>query len=229
MKSLSQSCDTVTLESVVGKAFASAELASKGVKLKNVNEKSEIHSLYDFLPKTLKNLISPIEAVKRGNNAFYLPENKMIMINFDKLGMSSFHEMGHAVNHNCSKFWKYLQKTRQPLLALAGIMSVTALFKRPKAEGEQPKNAFDRATTFIKNNVGKLVTLCFVPIIAEELKATQRGNKMAKAVMPKEMFAQVKKLNKLGAITYITSVLAIGIGAFATTKVRDAIAHPKQV
>lgn len=230
MKSLSQSCDTVTLKSAVGKAFASAELASKGVKLKNVNENSVIiNRIYDNLPDFIKKLVSPFDAAKRGNNAFYLPKDKMIIVNLDKLGMSTFHEMGHAVNHNCSKFWKYVQKSRQPLLALAGIMSTIALFKRPKADGEQPKNSFDKATTFIKNNVGKLVTLSFVPIVAEELMASHRGNKMAEKVLSKEMLAKVKKFNKLGAITYIATGLTMGLGAFVATKVRDEIAHPKEV
>ncbi len=136
--------------------------------------------------------------------------------------------MGHAVNHNCSKLWKCVQKIRQPMLCVAGLMTSIALFKRPKAEGEQPKNGFDRATTFIKNNIGKLVTLCLVPIVAEELKATQRGNKMAKNVLSAEMFAKVKKFNKGGAVTYMSMALAMGLGAFVSTKIRDKIAKPEK-
>ncbi len=226
---LSNSVDSTFLWNEVKDAFKTSKLAEKGVKFWSVNENTKIRTIYDFLPKKLRNLLIPIEAIKAGRNAAYSPDIKRILINKEKFGLSAFHEMGHAFNHNFCKFWHVVQKSRTPLRSAAGLMASVALFKRPKAEGEQPKNGFDRATTFIKNNVGKLVTLCFVPIVAEELKATQRGNKMAAKVLPKEMLAKVKKVNKLGAATYVTTALMAGFGAFVATKVRDAIAHPKEV
>ena len=60
-------------------------------------------------------------------------------------------------------------------------MNLKTLLKRKKLDGEEPKNNFDKATTFIKNNVGKLAALSFAPLIAEELAASYKGEKLAKA------------------------------------------------
>lgn len=170
-----------------------------------------------------------IEAIKAGKNACYIPKTKQVVVNLEKFGLSAFHEMGHAINHNCSKLWSCMQKMRMPMMALSSLFTLTALFKRKKADGEKPKNGFDKATTFIKNNVGKLVTLSFVPIVAEELMASHRGNKMAEKVLSKDMLKKVKLSNKLGAITYVTTAVATGAAAFVASKVRDKIAHPKEV
>lgn len=166
---------------------------------------------------------------EEGENACFLPKGNKIIVNIEKLGSSAFHEMGHAINRNMSTFWKGMQKMRLPMLITSGALSTVALFKRPKAEGEKPKNGFDKATTFIKNNVGKLVTLSFVPIIAEELKASSRGNKLAKELLSPEIAKKVKVTNRYGAITYVTTAAVAGLSAFVANKVRDKIAHPEEV
>lgn len=166
---------------------------------------------------------------ENGNNACFLPKGNKVIVNTEKLGLSAFHEMGHAINRNMSTFWKGMQKMRLPMMITSGVLSAVALCKCPKAEGEQSKNGFDKATTFIKNNVGKLVMLSFVPIITEELKATSRGNKLAKELLSPEIAKKVKVSNRFGAITYITTAAITGFSAFVANKVRDKIAHPKEV
>lgn len=170
-----------------------------------------------------------ISTMENGNNACYLPKGKKVIVNTQNLGLSAFHEMGHAINHNCTKFWKIMQKSRTPMKRLGGLFALTALFKRKKLEGEEPKNIFDKATTFVKNNVGKLVTLTFIPMVAEELMASRRGNKMAAQVLPKDMLKKVKMSNRLGAVTYITAAVVSGAGAYLASKVRDNIAKPKLI
>lgn len=181
------------------------------------------------LPFSKAKLEIAISMIEDGQNACYLPKGKKVLINTEKLGLSAFHEMGHAINHNCNKFWKVMQGARTPMKFLGSAFALTALCKRQKVEGEQPKNAFDKATTFVKNNVGKLVTLSFVPMVAEELMASRRGNKMAAKVLPKDLLNKVKTSNRLGAATYITAAIASGIGAHLASKVRDKIAKPKEV
>ena len=166
---------------------------------------------------------------EEGDNACFLPRGNKIIVNIEKLGASAFHEMGHAINRNMSTFWKGMQKMRLPMMITSGALSLLSLCKRPKAEGEQPKNGFDKATTFIKNNVGKLVTLSFVPIVAEELKATSRGNKLAKQLLSPEIAKKVRATNRYGAISYVTTAVIAGFSAFVANKVRDKIAHPKEV
>ncbi len=188
------------------------------------------------LPKVIRNssiadlVVNVLSStLERGENAAYLPNAKAIGINIDKIGTAAFHEMGHAINANNSLLLKSIQKLRRPLMLTSGLFAFTALFKRKKVEGEQPVNAFDKATTFIKNNVGKLVFVPFVPIIAEELVATYRGNKMAGRLLPSNMLAKVKKGNRLGALTYISAAVVTALTAFAASKTRDAIAKPKLI
>ena len=215
-------------------------MSKNGVELLDVNEKAvnkELReALLNSLPKFLREkgpaeyIINILENIfKKGNNAAYIPKTKKIAVNIDKLGASAFHEMGHAINHNQSKIWKVIQGMRAPSMIAGGVFALTALFKRKKIEGEQPVNTFDKVTTFVKDNVGKLVLASFVPIVSEELMATYRGNKMAKKLLPSELFAKVKKLNKLGAVTYISTALLTAFAAFSASKIRDGIAKPKQI
>ena len=166
---------------------------------------------------------------ENGYNAAFLPKTNKIVVNMELLGASAFHEMGHAINKNQTIFWKALQKVRGPFMIAGGILPTIAIFKRKKVEGEEPKNIVDKTTTFIKNNVGKLTTLAFVPIIAEELMATQRGNKLAKCFLDEKAFKKVKVTNRLGAASYIGTAILAGVGATVGSKVRDKIAKPKRI
>ncbi len=248
MKEASQSCDNKTLRAAINDAFINSNLFKNGVELLDVkllknNNAGELaankelrEALLNSLPKFLREkgpaeyIINILENIfKNGNNAAYLPKAKKIVVNIDKLGASAFHEMGHAINHNQSKIWKVIQGMRAPSMIAGGVFALTALFKRKKIEGEQPVNTFDKVTTFVKDNVGKLVLASFVPIVSEELMATYRGNKMAKKLLPSEMFAKVKKTNRLGAVTYISSALLTALAAYSASKVRDKIAEPKKI
>lgn len=181
------------------------------------------------MPKLVKTLFANSfrETLETGNNATYISAAKTIIANVEKMGSSVFHEMGHAINHNKSLFWKSLQKMRLPLTIIASTSSLTAILKRKKIKDEEPKNIFDQFTTFIKNNVGKIVGLSFVPIIAEELKATSRGNKLAKQVLKPELYKHVVKTNRLSAISYISTAVVTTATAILGSKIRDKIAKPQ--
>ena len=235
-------------------AFEKSGLKQKGVEILDVREMKDENELTPaskkleeainkkfekFIPKKIReseafkttldliknNLQSTIE---NGKNAAYFEEGNKIAINTEKLGAAAFHEMGHALNMQSSKFWKVAQKAR-PVALLSGVFGLTALFKRKKLEGEEPKNNFDKVTTFIKNNVGKLTVLSFIPLVAEELAASYKGEKLAKQVLSPELLKKVKNSNRLGASTYILMASAVGLGAVVASKVRDAIAKPEEI
>lgn len=248
----SQSCDNKVLRSAINDAFSIAALKKNGVEIldlkgrptglkrifKNksyaeVRKKLNI-ALNKTLPKFMRNSFYGRMIVKanqinleNGNNVAYIFKDKKIAINIDKSGASAFHEIGHAINHNQSKLWSGVQKLRLPALLGVGLVSITGLLKRKKLDGEQPVNGFDKATTFVKNNVGKLVLALFVPILGEELMATYRGNKIAKKLLPSNMFAKVKKVNRLGAASYIFTALMAAFTAVASSKTRDKLAKPE--
>lgn len=229
MAKIGQSCDSVVLNNGVDNALANSKLSSKGVGIVDVNSNLHTKPRFNKFPKWLNDLLDPTVDIKAGKNAVFNFSSNQIFVNREKFGVATFHEMGHAVNRNFSKFWKGMQGLRGPCMVLGGLFGTVALFKRKKVEGEEPKGFFDKTTTFIKNNVGKLTLATFVPIVAEELMATYRGNKMAKKVLSPELVKKVKATNRLGAATYITSAIAGALAAVAGSKVRDAIAKPKEI
>ena len=229
MSKIGQSCDSVVLNKGVDKALENFKLPSKGVGITGVNANTPTNQVFDKFPKWLKSILNPMVDIKAGRNAAFDFSSNQIFVNREKLGVATFHEMGHAVNRNFSKFWKGMQKLRVPCGIAGGLFGTVALLKRKKVEGEETKGFFDKTTTFIKNNVGKLTLAAFAPIVAEELMATYRGNKMAKKVLSPELFQKVQKTNRFGAATYITSAIAVSLAAVIGSKVRDAIAKPKEI
>lgn len=110
---------------------------------------------------------------------------------------------------------------------LAGILPTVALLTNKRTEANPPKNAWQKTTTFIKENVGKLVAFAFVPTIVEETMASVKGQKLAKTVLSKDLMKNVSKQHMLGLASYVGVAAISGLSAFAANKVRDRIAHGK--
>lgn len=243
VRNLNTNVDKNELRAAIDEALSSSNTGTKILDFSNKTPR-EIQKLYnDFLsqqekniPKkeffnklkkvTLKRVLAPYV---NGNNAGFFSGKNRIFVNVDKFGTAVFHEIGHAINYNSSPFWKVIQKMRVPLVYAPSAFLMVSLFKRKKLEGEEPKNGFDRATDFIKNNAGKLSMLAMVPVIAEELKATLRGNKMARKLCSPELYKKVVKTNTLGAITYISAALLTGLSVYAAGKIKDSIAKPVKI
>lgn len=188
-----------------------------------------LDKLKNKLGRYIQEQMDMVGAIEKGKNAGFNNLSNEVLINTEKLGTAGFHEVGHAINYNNSKFWKVMQNLRKPAMIIPGILTTIALFKRKKADGEKPKGFFDKTTTFIKEHVGTLTTLSMAPIVAEEIKATQRGNALAKKLLSPENYKKVVKTNRYGAATYIAAALAVGVGAYVANKVKDAIAKPKEI
>lgn len=243
VRNLNTNVDKNELRAAIDEALSSSNTGTKILDFSNKTPR-EIQKLYnDFLsqqekniPKkeffnklkkvTLKRVLAPYV---NGNNAGFFSGKNRIFVNVDKFGTAVFHEIGHAINYNSSPFWKVIQKMRVPLVYAPSAFLMVSLFKRKKLEGEEPKNGFDRATDFIKNNAGKLSMLAMVPVIAEELKATLRGNKMARKLCSPDLYKKVVKTNTLGAITYISAALLTGLSVYAAGKIKDSIAKPVKI
>ena len=198
------------------------------------------------LPKSIQKLIIPAKSAHEGKNAFFMPKRNLpdfikkympdipstgneVHVAKDKFALSTFHELGHAINCNLSKTGKILQKMRLPAMAIAGLIGAIALFKAPKAEGEKPKGSFDKTTTFIKNNAGKLAFAAMLPIVAEEGLASLHAAKWAKKLLSSDMAKQVNKTNALGFATYAVAAIVTGLSAWAASAVRDKLAHKEPI
>lgn len=197
-----------------------------------------------YFPKKINKILksmNPLYQFKMGRNAVYNTEVKKILVS-NKIALSQFHELGHAMNDNFGKVGKFLQNIRKDLIfrrafkktplsgkiALFGValLPLVSIFKNKKAEGEKPKGIFDRTTTFIKNNVGKLTFLTMLPIVAEEALASYKGEKAVKNLINKDLFKKVKMCNRFGLMTYVTISVVAGFSAMLASKIRDKIAQP---
>ena len=230
-------------KTAIDAAFEKSGLAQKGVKLVDaVSENSKMieDALEKNAPKWIKKSPVAEKALKihlskvrkmlfDGQNAFFVPRANAILVNKDKMSFAAFHEMGHAMNKHFGAVSKSLQKMRVPFMLLSGAAFLTAMFKRKKADGEQPKGWFDKTTTFIKNNAGKLAALGMLPTIAEEGLASIKAHKLAKGVLPADKLKMINKFNAKAWLTYVGAAAGLGVGAYVVSKVRDAIAKPKEI
>lgn len=237
MAKTAQKADSVEIKSGLQEALKLSGLDKK-VKIVDMSDKTSGASLLDFLPEKLRNSkffrgifeqFDMTGSIKKGKNAGFSNFANKILINTEKMGAAGFHEIGHAINFNKSKFWKTLQLSRIPLTALSGWCLLFAIWKRKKAEGEEPKGFLDKAATFIKNNAGKLAIAAQVPVIAEELMASKRGNALAKKILSPDSAKKVAMTTRFGAMTYISFAASMAFAAFLGGKVRDAVASPKEV
>ena len=217
MGNLSRSIDTVELNRAIDLAHETSGLKQAGVKFGNLETLKSKLTGNKFMDK-----IRGFKDIIEGKNACYEPIQNKIYVNREKLGASAFHEMGHALNRNFSKVGKFLQNSRMPLMVVASL-------KRKKAEGEKPQGFFDKTTTFIKENIGKLSFAAMMPIAVEELMATIKGNKMAAKFLKPENLKKVKVANALGLATYIGTAAIVGLTARLATNLKDKIAAPKEI
>ena len=247
MNKMESICSSISAEECAQVDKAAAQLLkdsgleAKGVNIikataENTEEVSKIMSkeidsgILKHLPEELKDFLGKFycNQTKTGKNAFYAPASKMVVIPEEKLRLSVFHEAGHGMNANLSTIGKILQKSRSMTL-LAIPIAMIAMFKTQKAPGEEPKNKVDKATTFIKNNAGKLTFATFLPVLLEEGLATIKGNSYAKKFLSPEVAKKVAKTNAFGFSSYLMAATLSGFGIYIGTKVKDAIAHRKMV
>ncbi|MFI3299827.1 MAG: hypothetical protein R3Y28_00250 [Candidatus Gastranaerophilales bacterium] len=158
-KSLSPE-DAVVVDNATTQTLKETGLADKGVEIikatkENSDEIKKIlmsevdnNPLGKYLSESMKK--KEINKAKtmfdKGMNAAYFKSKKIIMPEKD-LGLAVFHEIGHAANANLSKVGKALQNCRATQLLSYPIAAV-ALLKNKKAEGQEPKNNFDKETSY---------------------------------------------------------------------------------
>jgi len=219
-------------------AFKKSGLPELGIKLVDVKEVEDLADFENSLPEIIKiikklpilnRFIPESESVAAGMNALYDYKGKRLFINLDQMPWALVHEMGHARNKYLDKFGKILNKMRMPGAMLASLALASAIHRRKKIEGEEPKGIFDKVATFFKNNCGKLTLLGMTPIIMEEALATKNGLKEIKDSASAEAMRLIKGGLGRAWLTYLGIGLAITTCAVVSSKVRDAIAKPKEI
>lgn len=231
----------ITVESAIERTIENTGLNKKGVEIIKatpenmdeisrimLNELDNITTKYtpEFIKKFVANIIS--STVKDGENAYFAPKAQKIIRPAKELELTIFHEIGHALNKNFGKIGKAMQKCRA-LSILSVPISLIALWKTKKAPNQEPKRNTDKATTFIKENAGKLTFITFLPILLDEGLASIKGTKLAEKLLSPELTKKVLKSNALGFSTYLGLATLSSLGIYLGTKVKDAIAKPKLI
>lgn len=229
--------DIDTLEKASDEAFKNSGLIDYGVKLTKVDEHTlftkEEQKILDTFDKLIPNKklreAKKAEAVLKysmvkGYNAAFLPDTNEIMYNKNKMPLTSFHEMGHAINKHKTKFSKFLQENCRNNKKLVAIIPLLAMLAPSKSQQNlKPMSDEDKAIGMFRDNAGLLASATFLPTILEEGSATLKGNKLAKKVLSPELLKKVKRSNAVGLSTYILSAATIGIGTSLGVKIKDAV------
>ena len=161
----------------------------------------------------------------KGTNACYVPKEKLLKINTQKISIAGFHELGHAMNDLIGKSGKLLSKLRWPGRTIAGLMSYLALFSRPKPK-EAPKDFKDH----LKDNCGKIAFLSMLPTVFEEGLASYKGIKLArKSELAEPLIKNMKKLYSKALLTYIAHAVGMGLAVGASSMIMDYYTRPKKV
>lgn len=215
-------------------AIKDTGLAAKGVTIEYLKEPT--------VKKGLKALFeSPIVQIKEGLNACFInPKSSIKDLNKynvkantiympeKAISYAGFHEIGHAMNANLTKWGTALQKMRKPGMIAAGLIMLYGAFSKqsePKDGKELTKG--QKANNFIRNNAGKLAFGAMAPTLFEEAMATIKGNGLAKKLLSPEMAKTVMKGNGVAYLSYLASAAGLGLGAWAAVKIKDSAMNQK--
>ena len=166
-----------------------------------------------------------LKATKEGFNAFFRSANKVICLNKEQLASPVFHELGHAINFYKNGFWRKVQKIKSPAkIAPLALLGTALLTPKKSREAKEKQGIVGKTTTFIKENVGKLSMLAMLPVLAEEIKASQIGNKLAKKHLTGDSLKSVLKTNKTSMFAYAGFIAITGAAVSIANKVRDKVA-----
>lgn len=224
------------LHKTAEKAIKDTGLADKGTKIlylsRGAGEKKA---------NLITKMLNPIEAVKDGENACLIlkdainpltkivyKENTILMPE-KNISFSSFHEIGHALNRNFSKFGKILQNMKNPIMQSVGLIVLFGAFTRnSKPEEGKDLTKGQKIKNFIRNNAGKLSFAAMIPILVEEGMATYKGQKLADKMLSKDMAKIVSKGNKTAYLSYVITAAGIGLSSYAAVKIKDYLVAKKE-
>ena len=168
-----------------------------------------------------------IKGMAEGENACFHLASKNVLVNKDKMGFSTFHEMGHALNANTTKGMKAFVYGSHVIGFAAPILLALALIKRRKPESENEPKGTQIKKNFLKDNIGLITFGCLTPTLIEEGLASINGTKMAKKVLNPQ---DLKKLNILQGkawSTYLAGAVLASLTAKFAVNIKDKLVKPK--
>lgn len=161
--------------------------------------------------------------LQEGLTAVAIPGGKCVLANMDKFGASVFHEIGHlldpAINIKAAKLKRPL-----PFFIIGALLT-------PKLNtGENNEKKFNRFLNFLRNSTPLLAFAGWLPVIATETLASEKGIKLAKPFLDEKNTNLIQKAYKYAGSTYAMAALGTATALFAGLKAKDwIIEHRKQI
>ena len=231
--------DIKVLKDATTEVIKKSGLDTKGVKIEWLKPFDTTQSKMEILKADIMN---PIAAVKNGRNAFFvmkdgiLPgeglnivQKNTILMPENKITYAAFHELGHAMNANLSKWGRALQKMRPFAMAIPSFIAMYGAISRkskPDTEGKLTKK--QKVNNAIRNNAGKLAFVATIPMLIEEALATKKGLKFAKEILSPDLYKKVAKGNRVAYLSYVTASIFAGLSAWVAVKVKDNMIAKKE-
>jgi len=233
--------EIAAIKEAAKKTLTDSNLISKGVNIEWLKPHTKKQSTLDILKA---DLISPLDAVKNGRNAFFIPKGGMlptldgfvkipsntILMPEKEISYAVFHEMGHAMNANLSKIGSSLLKFRPLAMYAPFLVTLYSAFtsKSKPNNGNEDLTLRQKINNGIRNNAGKLSFLLMTPMLIEEGMATIKGQKFANKLLSPELAKKVRNGNCVAYLSYLTTAIFAGLGAWATTKIKDKIVEKRE-
>ncbi len=195
-----------------GKEFTSSEnvhkIADSMIKRNNLDVTVDYITPENRLKyKDNAALYNELEAVAKGQNAFYADQHKLAVAPKSKPSLI-LHELGHATNTK-NTILKLLQKSRRyAMYAPMALLLTSKVIGKPN----------DRDKNFIERNAGLLGFAAFLPTIIEEGAASLKGinavKKVPKNLLKGALNTNILKRNYLFALaTYILAGVGLGVAS----------------
>jgi len=208
---------------------------------------STLTEIGKFFKSIIKNMLNPnrgmIEAVKNGDNAFYLGKTPMkdrytkevlaeaysIILSKEAGATDIFHEIGHAMNDNLSKIGHLRIQSIGRCGQISSLLLLYSLFSRKSKPDENGKyTILQKTNNFIRNNAGTLTFATFLPQLTEEGMASIKGYKLAKNFLSPDLLKMYSKSSKYAFLTYAALACFSAIGVHAAVKIKDKVIERKE-
>ena len=160
-------------------------------------------------------------ARKLNEKGVYIKKNSIILSK-EHMPAAGYHEVGHAMNANLSKFGKFLQKSRGVSMygpLLLGLYC--ACTKKNQSQNNEELSGGQKAKNFIRDNAPLLGFAATVPMLIEEGMATVKGNKFAKKVLSPDLAKRALKANLFAYISYLAFAVFAALGVKAARDIKD--------
>lgn len=161
--------------------------------------------------------------LQEGISAAAFPQIRCVFANMDKLGASVFHEIGHLLDPVMNI---KAAKIKRPL----PFFIIGALLTPKLNTGENNEKKFNRFLNFLRNCTPLLAFAAWLPVVATETLASEKGIKLAKPFLDEKNTNIIKKAYKYAGSTYVMAALGTATALFAGLKAKDwIVAHRKQL